>query len=1180
MSYSSEVLADAPLAYYRLGETSGTTMVDSSGNGRNGTYVGTPALGSAGLLAGDADTAVDFDGVDDHGAVADAAWMDVNAFTAEAVFRADSTTGDRAILTHTDWSASNFDNTTNPGRSWHLIVQGGQINVGLNFSAGSAIYHDLKVGPVLAVGTTYHVALTWDGNIARLYLTGVEVWNSGTTFNGRTLRFANQPLKVGASTGFNGSHLGLFDGRIDEAAVYGTALSAARIAAHYNASIGTVGPTTVVGTRAVETDEARAGARTVGAVVAGGRAVEVDTALPGTVAAGAIVVGGRAVETDEARTGSLSFATIVPGGSALEVEEARGGTAVAGAVVAGGRAIEIDTAREGMVIAPDVITGGKAIEVDAARPGSVVAPQVATVDTADRAGGRTREGYAVATWSPTVVAPPRATAKDYRRIGAQAFSEVEMAGPVPVYTTSQATKVRTRHRVIIGGRDVSFYRGIATPEPGYQLAEPLLWGTCSVEVPSVSAVFEKPGKGELRWCRKGAPVVLQRVTAAGEVVSVDYRGVVVAHDVSGKTLTLEVGGHATGRAALRHKPLPIFRDVHDLGRLAWAAIRDLGLRFEPRLGPKTGIRQALWGGMEHLTYITELCAKAWERDGTQWTVMPSEAGVYRMKRKDRETVDFTVFTDDSRAVPKLRSDAAEEPNRIFASGVTPKGQRVRFGVYPGLKPSRPAPYPFNDGRAFGPGTTDADTDTGDGIFVMVRTLWAMGYLSLEDASGEYDRDVANAVAALQDDAQVTGELGAMNEDTWAALFDLDETGFNLRGSRIEPAAQAPRTRRYRRSASGRVIGKNPRFNPHALVVDRAVDFGSGFTRHQMREWSSAEIARGEENWVGTVTITTGGVLHGDVAPGTVIDGEDVMDVRAIKPGMNGRLPLFGGGITVHVSGVEISYDQGVPQAVLYVDTQARDAMAVWEIIRRNRETRHDPARRWKGNRSSGELKDSITEFDEVGGVLYDDEPLKPGWNVVQVVAGQEGTIARLRLKVTTEDGDGVEFACAVFGRKISRGRLNTLVRAPLADSVIEDPDTDEDDEDEPKPPPLIGDRAWERRSVRKVLRARWHLYSAGTHLEPCGYSPGRKTWTTTTSQEPNPDYNPDADKNSTGDDDDEFISVSTTEAHGKLTGLHADDAGFSYRTAGEPVLYLAVFVRREAVLEGGRVMWNQLETGV
>ncbi len=57
-AYLSAVLTDLPSGYWRLGEGSGVVAVDSSGNGRNGTYSATGVtLGQTGLLTGDTDTA-------------------------------------------------------------------------------------------------------------------------------------------------------------------------------------------------------------------------------------------------------------------------------------------------------------------------------------------------------------------------------------------------------------------------------------------------------------------------------------------------------------------------------------------------------------------------------------------------------------------------------------------------------------------------------------------------------------------------------------------------------------------------------------------------------------------------------------------------------------------------------------------------------------------------------------------------------------------------------------------------------------------------------------------------------------------------------------------------------------------------------------------------------------------
>lgn len=65
--HRTKTLAKCPSAYYRLGESSGTTASDETAFGRDGTYAGTgPTLGATGALTGDADTAVEFNGTDDQ----------------------------------------------------------------------------------------------------------------------------------------------------------------------------------------------------------------------------------------------------------------------------------------------------------------------------------------------------------------------------------------------------------------------------------------------------------------------------------------------------------------------------------------------------------------------------------------------------------------------------------------------------------------------------------------------------------------------------------------------------------------------------------------------------------------------------------------------------------------------------------------------------------------------------------------------------------------------------------------------------------------------------------------------------------------------------------------------------------------------------------------------------------
>jgi hypothetical protein len=57
-AYSQLVLADRPVGYWRLNETSGTTAADSSGNGHDGTYNGGFTLNQAGALLDDSSPSV------------------------------------------------------------------------------------------------------------------------------------------------------------------------------------------------------------------------------------------------------------------------------------------------------------------------------------------------------------------------------------------------------------------------------------------------------------------------------------------------------------------------------------------------------------------------------------------------------------------------------------------------------------------------------------------------------------------------------------------------------------------------------------------------------------------------------------------------------------------------------------------------------------------------------------------------------------------------------------------------------------------------------------------------------------------------------------------------------------------------------------------------------------------
>lgn len=207
MAYDTAVLADSPLVYWRFSETSGTTANDASGNGRSGTYANSPALGTASLI-GDADTSVDLN-TNQYISIANAAWQTQSNYTAEIVVQLDDISGYRSLMgRHMAGTAA-----------WEVRADNGT----LSFRTYNGSWSILN-GPVLTAGTTYHIAVTQSGATKKIFLNGIVEATAS-----HTPQTTSAGLWVGATQ--NGPS-GYVDGRLDEFAFYGTALSDDRVAAH------------------------------------------------------------------------------------------------------------------------------------------------------------------------------------------------------------------------------------------------------------------------------------------------------------------------------------------------------------------------------------------------------------------------------------------------------------------------------------------------------------------------------------------------------------------------------------------------------------------------------------------------------------------------------------------------------------------------------------------------------------------------------------------------------------------------------------------------------------------------------------------------------------------------------------------------------------------------------------
>jgi hypothetical protein len=180
----------------------------------HGTYRNSVTLGVLGLIAG-TDRAINVRNTA-WTEVPDSASVDLTArFTLEAWIRPDSvpaTGGWATVIAKPEAYALQF----NGPRLEVTVIQAG-VRRRLLAPSGSIV-----------AGRTYHVVGTYDGAMQRLYINGVQVASRAQTGSVPNVRW---PLGIGSWDGI-GEH---FRGTIDEAAVYSTALSAARVQAHHAA---------------------------------------------------------------------------------------------------------------------------------------------------------------------------------------------------------------------------------------------------------------------------------------------------------------------------------------------------------------------------------------------------------------------------------------------------------------------------------------------------------------------------------------------------------------------------------------------------------------------------------------------------------------------------------------------------------------------------------------------------------------------------------------------------------------------------------------------------------------------------------------------------------------------------------------------------------------------------------
>jgi hypothetical protein len=256
-SYREVVLAARPVAYWRLGEKSGTTAHDASGHQHDGRYVNRPRLGLPGAISGDRDTSIGLDGAEARSYVEIASSRDFSVATSgkglsvevwlRTPARLDFAGQDSADGPYVHWLGKgepgnsewalrfySSKSKTRPNRISAYVFNREAAKGKKNLGAGAYFQDKLKPNAWLHVVATYDPP-TQKNARAQIFRDGKPSphnGSSGTLYRsfGVVPKAGTTPVRLGTAD------LRTFlSGGLDEVAIYPRVLTRQEIARHYSA---------------------------------------------------------------------------------------------------------------------------------------------------------------------------------------------------------------------------------------------------------------------------------------------------------------------------------------------------------------------------------------------------------------------------------------------------------------------------------------------------------------------------------------------------------------------------------------------------------------------------------------------------------------------------------------------------------------------------------------------------------------------------------------------------------------------------------------------------------------------------------------------------------------------------------------------------------------------------------
>jgi len=230
-SYPTAAAADTPAGYWRFEETTGTVADDSSGDGRNGTYLGGVSFGQTGALADTTNKAALFDGVNGRVEVPDSSALRLNGSFSIEFFAKSS-----GSVVNTWPGIVSKGNAGSGGTSYLIYYTSAQRPT---FKRADIDGCQVSTSAQLVTTGYKHYVLTYDAttHIPRWYVNGaLDTTCAAATYPSNT---DASVLAIGRADVYGKTYL-------DEFAVYPTALSASRVQSHFQAASTVSTPDLVV----------------------------------------------------------------------------------------------------------------------------------------------------------------------------------------------------------------------------------------------------------------------------------------------------------------------------------------------------------------------------------------------------------------------------------------------------------------------------------------------------------------------------------------------------------------------------------------------------------------------------------------------------------------------------------------------------------------------------------------------------------------------------------------------------------------------------------------------------------------------------------------------------------------------------------------------------------------------